>query len=125
MGGAVAAIESGFVQNEIAESAYAAQRAVEEKRAVVVGVNEFVEEEQSTLPIMVIDESVERDQVARLAAFRSKRKGDVKRALAALDTAARSKTNLMPLIVDAVRNDCTVGEIVGTLKQTFGEWEGR
>ena len=121
MGGALAAIESGFVQHEIGESAYQAQRALEEKRAVVVGVNDFVDEQASSLPTMVIDESVERDQVARLQSFRSQRKGDWRKALEMLDGAARSAENLMPLIVACVRNDCTVGEIVGTLKTTFGE----
>ncbi|HEV8659914.1 MAG TPA: methylmalonyl-CoA mutase family protein [Thermoanaerobaculia bacterium] len=121
IGGAIAAIESGFVQNEIGESAYRAQRAVEEKKSIVVGVNEFTEDAQSTLPILTIDESVERDQIARLQEFRSKRTRDWRRALVALDEAAPSKKNLMPLIVDAVRNDCTVGEIVATLKKTFGE----
>src|SRR5438477_9220370 len=66
MGGAIAAIESGFMQQEIGESAYRAQRALEEKQSVVVGVNEFVEEDQTTLPTLVIDESVEPGQVARL-----------------------------------------------------------
>src|SRR5205823_4262188 len=89
---------------EIGESAYRAQRALEEKSSIVVGMNEFAELEQTTLPIMIIDESVERDQVARLGDFRSSRKGDWQRALAALDEAARSSTNLMPLIVDCVRN---------------------
>jgi len=121
MGGAMASIESGFMQNEIGESAYRAQRALEEKQAIVVGVNEFVEDQQSTLPTLVIDESVERDQLARLEAFRSSRKGDVSSALDALDDAARGNANLLPLIVDCVRNDCTIGEIVGTLKKTFGE----
>ncbi len=121
LGGAIAAIESGFVQNEIGESAYRAQRAIEEKREIVVGVNEFTEDKQTTLPILVIDESVERDQVRRLEAFRKKRTRDWKRALGALDDGARSQKNLMPLIVDAVRNECTIGEIVGTLKKTFGE----
>ena len=121
MGGALAAIEAGFEQNEIGDSAYLAQRALEEKRAIVVGVNDFVEEEGATLPILTIDESVERDQVGRLEAFRARRRGDVAGALAKLDTAARGNDNLMPLIVDAVRNDCTVGEIVTTLKKTFGE----
>jgi methylmalonyl-CoA mutase N-terminal domain/subunit len=121
MGGAIAAIESGFVQNEIGESAYRAQRELEEKRAIVVGVNDFVEDGSSTLPIMTIDESVERDQVARLNAFRAQRKGDVAGALAALDGAARGTDNLMPLIVECVRRECTVGEIVATLKKTFGE----
>jgi len=121
MGGALAAIESGFMQGEIGESAYRAQRDLEEKRAIVVGVNEFAEEDKVTLPIMVIDESVERDQVARLSAFREARTSDWRAALERLDAAARIETNLMPPIVDCVRNECTVGEIVGTLKRTFGE----
>ncbi|HWW60000.1 MAG TPA: methylmalonyl-CoA mutase family protein [Thermoanaerobaculia bacterium] len=121
MGGALAAIESGFVQHEIGESAYRAQRALEEKEAIVVGVNEFVEEAGISLPILRIDESVERDQLARLNAFRAKRTGSWERALVALDESARAQTNLMPLIVDAVRSECTIGEIVGTLTRTFGE----
>ena len=121
MGGALAAIESGFVQNEIADAAYIAQRAIEEKRDIVVGVNEFADEGPMTLPILTIDESVERDQVTRLEGFRQHRKGDWKSALDGLDAAARSSENLMPRIIDAVRNDCTVGEIVSTLKKTFGE----
>jgi len=120
MGGAREAIESGFVQHEIGESAYLAQRALEEKRAIVVGVNEFVDDGSATLPIMSIDESVERDQVARVRAFRANRK-DGAAALALLDSAAREGRNLMPLIVECVRQDCTVGEIVSKLKETFGE----
>jgi methylmalonyl-CoA mutase N-terminal domain/subunit len=121
MGGARESIESGFVQHEIGESAYLAQRALEEKRAVVVGVNEFADDGSATLPIMSIDESVERDQVARLRAFRASRSGEVSGALASLDAAARENRNLMPLIVECVRQQCTVGEIVGKLKETFGE----
>src|SRR6185295_19269419 len=109
------------MQNEIGESAYRAQRALEEKQSVVVGMNEFVEDEQSTLPTLVIDESVERDQVARLVAFRESRRGDFASALEKLDEGAHGTANLMPLIVDCVRNECTIGEIVGTLKKTFGE----
>jgi methylmalonyl-CoA mutase N-terminal domain/subunit len=121
MGGAMAAIESGFMQHEIGDSAYAAQRALESKEAIVVGVNDFIEEDRVTLPILRIDESVERDQIARLAAFRTARTKEWAVALTALDDAARNGANLMPLIVDAVRNECTVGEIVSTLKRTFGE----
>jgi len=121
MGGAMAAIESGFMQHEIGDSAYQAQRALEEKRAIVVGVNEFAEAGGSTLPTLRLDESVERDQVARLHAFRERRTRDWQATLNALDAGAKSGANLMPLIVDAVRNDCTVGEIVATLKRTFGE----
>ncbi len=121
LGGALAAIEAGFVQRAISDSAYAAQLAVEEKRSIVVGVNEFVDATPSPLPILTIDESVEHDQVARLRAFREQRRGNVRDALEALDRAARERKNVMPLIVDCVRNDCTVGEIVSTLKKTFGE----
>jgi len=121
MGGAMAAIESGFMQHEIGDSAYAAQRALETKSAIVVGVNEFIEDDSATLPTLVIDESVEREQVARLQAFRDARTKDWQHALAALDDAAGSGANLMPFIVDAVRNECTIGEIVSTLKRTFGE----
>ena len=121
MGGALAAIESGFVQNEIGESAYRAQRDIEEKRAIVVGVNDFVSDAAVKLPLLVIDESVEREQVARLEAFRARRTRDWRGALAALDAAAREGANLMPAIIDCVRNECTIGEIVATLKATFGE----
>ena len=121
MGGATAAIESGFMQHEIGDSAYVAQRALEEKRAIVVGVNDFIEDDSPTLPIMDIDESVERDQVERLAAFRAGRAQDWQGALARLDAGAQGSQNLMPLIVDCVRNECTVGEIVNAMKRTFGE----
>ncbi|MEA2571283.1 MAG: methylmalonyl-CoA mutase, N-terminal domain [Acidobacteriota bacterium] len=121
MGGALAAIESGFMQNEIGESAYFAQRALEEKRAIVVGVNEFTESDSPKLPTMSIDEQVELDQVASLVAYRASRGDAWKAALERLDTAARADENLMPHIVEAVRSDCTVGEIVSTLKATFGE----
>ncbi len=121
MGGATAAIESGFMQHEIGDAAYHAQRALEQKTAIVVGVNEFIDNEKTTLPIMVIDESVERDQVERLRAFRAARTSGWQAALAHLDDGARGTGNLMPLIVDCVRNECTIGEIVGTLTKTFGE----
>jgi len=121
MGGARAAIESGFMQHEIGDSAYRAQRALEDKSAIVVGVNEFVDDQSPSLPIMVIDESVERDQVQRLRAFRSARTGNWMAALAALRAASKTDANLMPLIVDAVRNESTIGEIVNAMKETFGE----
>jgi len=121
MGGALAAIESGFVQKEISDSAYIAQRAVESKESIVVGVNDFIEDEQTSLPIMIIDDRVEREQLKRLRAFRESRTGDFRAALEDLDAAARTGENVMPHIVHAVRKDCTVGEIVATLKKTFGE----
>ncbi|MGA7614334.1 MAG: methylmalonyl-CoA mutase family protein [Thermoanaerobaculia bacterium] len=127
LGGALAAIDSGFVQGEIAESAYKAQKALEEKREVVVGVNEFTESTEVPLPTLVIDESVERDQVERLRRFRSRRDSDPagheawSAALEVLGNAAASKENLLPLIVEAVRCNATIGEIVSAMKTTFGE----
>lgn len=126
MGGALAAIESGWIQREIADSAYKAQRATEEGSAVVVGVNRFREEESLSLPILSIDDSVESGQLERLRQFRLRRESrpeSVSRhreALAALHAAAGSDRNLLPLIVEAVRSEATVGEIVTTLEQTFG-----
>jgi methylmalonyl-CoA mutase N-terminal domain/subunit len=121
MGGALAAIETGFVQRAIGDSAYAAQQAIESKKAIVVGVNEFIDPTPSPMPTLQLNEDVERDQVARLRAFRQARRGDVRGSLAALDRAARERQNVMPPIVECVRNDCTIGEIVSTLKKTFGE----
>ncbi|HEY0789376.1 MAG TPA: methylmalonyl-CoA mutase family protein, partial [Thermoanaerobaculia bacterium] len=126
MGGALAAIERGWIQNEIGDSAYKAQRSLEEGSSVVVGVNRFVEEARAPLPILVIDESVERDQVARLQEFRRRREADAaaqkrhRAALENLNAAARADRNLLPPILEAIRSDATVGEITGTLKETFG-----
>jgi methylmalonyl-CoA mutase N-terminal domain/subunit len=126
MGGSLAAIETGFVQNEIGDAAYKAQRAIEEHQDIVVGVNDFADSGSAPLPILKIDESVERDQVARLVEFRRRRDASVEqaahlRALEALDRSAADGANLMPPIVEAVRCNSTLGEIVSTLKKTFGE----
>jgi methylmalonyl-CoA mutase N-terminal domain/subunit len=126
MGGALAAIERGWIQNEIGDSAYKAQRSLEEGSSVVVGMNRFVEEARAPLPTLVIDESVERDQVARLQEFRRRREADAaaqgrhRAALEDLDAAARSDRNLLPPILEAIRSNATVGEITGTLEETFG-----
>jgi methylmalonyl-CoA mutase N-terminal domain/subunit len=121
LGGALRAIETGFIQHEIADAAYRAQKSIEQKQMLVVGVNEFVEGSTPPLPLMVIDEKIEAEQIARLNRFRSNRKGNFRNALAQLHAAAKADQNLLPAIVEAVRNDCTIGEIVGQLKETFGE----
>ncbi|HVR43871.1 MAG TPA: methylmalonyl-CoA mutase family protein [Thermoanaerobaculia bacterium] len=126
IGGALAAIESGWIQREIADSAYRAQRALEAGEAVVVGVNRFTDDAAPPLPILSIDESVERDQVSRLQERRRAREADPERrrrhrdALAALDAAAGSDRNLLSPILEAVRSGATVGEIVSTMSRTFG-----
>ena len=126
VGGAVAAIESGFVGREIEESAYAAQREIEQGRRIVVGVNSFSEGEDVSPPLLAVDPSIERDQIARLAAFRAARDGQTARkALDRLSQDARQDRNLMPAILEAVSHRATLGEIVTELKTVFGEHVSR
>ncbi len=122
MGGALAAIEAGFYQREIQDAAYRAQRAIEEKTAIVVGVNDFVARNETPIPTLTIDPSVEPDQVARLQAFRARRNAAValRRGRELVD-AARDGRNLMPHLIDAVSDGVTLGEIVASLKTVFGD----
>jgi methylmalonyl-CoA mutase N-terminal domain/subunit len=123
LGGAVAAIEKGFVVREIEEAAYVAQREIEEGRRVVVGVNAFRQEGDVVPPVLTVDEGVERDQVERLRAFRAARDASAASAtLEKLSRDAREDRNLMPAILDAVRVNATLGEIVAALKTVFGEY---
>ena len=123
MGGMLRAIESGFVQAEIQKAAYDFQRAVESKEQIVVGVNEFVAEEERRIPTLRIDPEIERAQIARLRALRAKR--DASRthsALAELERRAASNENLLPAILAAVEACATVGEISDVLRRVFGEY---
>jgi methylmalonyl-CoA mutase N-terminal domain/subunit len=124
MGGMLRAIESGFVQAEIQKAAYEFQRAVEKKDQIVVGVNEFVTEDNRAIPTLRIDPNIERDQVERLHALCAKR--DSTRAQAALAELARCASttdNLLPAILEAVESYATVGEISDTLRRVFGEYQ--
>jgi methylmalonyl-CoA mutase, N-terminal domain len=133
MGGMVKAIERGYPQKEIAESAYQYQRAVEAKEKIIVGVNDFTIEEEPP-QILYIDETVARQQSAKLKALRARRSNDeVGRTLDALKKAAAqepragangnaSSANTMPFIVDAVRAYATVGEICDALRQVYGTY---
>jgi len=124
MGGMVEAIERGFPQKEIAESSYRFQQGVERKERVIVGVNDFVQEDEPPLEILYIDESASDKQLAKLASLRKTRDGDrVKRSLDALRAAARTTENLMPPILDAVRAYATVGEMCDALREVWGEYE--
>jgi methylmalonyl-CoA mutase, N-terminal domain len=121
LGGMVAAIEQGYPQREIQNSAYAYQLEIEKKERVIVGVNEFVQDAPA-LPAMSIDPKIERDQVERLRAFRGKR--DAARhaeALRRVESAAQAKDNVVPLVLDAVKADATVGEIANVLRSVWGE----
>jgi methylmalonyl-CoA mutase N-terminal domain/subunit len=122
MGGAVAAIEKGFPQKEIEDSAYRHQMAVESKERIVVGVNAFaLEEEPAPGRLLRVDPAGERAQVERLRAFRSRRAPqEVFSRLAALTDGARGDASLVPLIREAVRAGATLGEISDALKKVFG-----
>jgi methylmalonyl-CoA mutase N-terminal domain/subunit len=123
MGGMVRAIESGYVQTEIQKAASRYATEVENGGRVVVGVNRFQTKEEGSMDVMRIDPKVQQDQIASLKAVRASRNGDdVQRALAALKLGAEGGSNLMPLIVDAVRMYASVGEISQTLRTVFGEY---
>ncbi len=124
MGGMVEAIERGFPQKEIAESSYRFQQAVERREKVIVGVNDFVQEDEPPIEILYIDESAAEKQLAKLERLRTSRDTDaVKRSLDRLRAAARTTDNLMPPILDAVRSYATVGEMCDALRDVWGEYE--
>jgi methylmalonyl-CoA mutase N-terminal domain/subunit len=121
MGGMLRAIEMGFVQKEIQEAAYQAQRALEDKRQVVVGVNEFVSEGTARVPVFAVDERLGVEQCGRLQAVRARREaGRVQAALREVASVAADTGNLLPPILDAVRAYATVGEICDALRSVFG-----
>lgn len=122
LGGALAAIERGFMQREIQEAAFATQKAIERGEQVVVGVNRFADSHEETPPVFRVADHVQREQMQRLQAVRRQRSSErVAKALADLEAAARTSDNLMPLIFSAVEAYATVGEISETLARVFGE----
>ena len=123
-GGSVAAIEEGFMQNEIARSAYAYQRQIEAGDKIIVGVNKFQAAEHAAVPGFKIDDNIRGVQIDKLKALKIWRdKAKVQECLLKINEAARGTANLMPLIVDAVENYCTLGEIAGELRKVFGEYK--
>ncbi len=123
LGGVLAAIEKGYFQRQIAESAYRYQREIDTKARVVVGVNEYVAEEPLEIPLLEMDREGERRQIARLQRVRAERNNEaVSQKLAALEEAARGTQNLMPFIIDAVREYATLGEICDVFRKVFGEY---
>jgi methylmalonyl-CoA mutase N-terminal domain/subunit len=124
MGGMVAAIEQGFPQKEIAESAYRFQQAVERKEKVIVGVNDFVQDGDPPIEILYIDQSSADEQLNRVEALkRTRDNGRVRRALDRLQAAARGTDNVMPEILEAVRAYATLGEMCDALREVWGEYE--
>jgi methylmalonyl-CoA mutase, N-terminal domain len=124
MGGMLRAIEAGFVQGEIQKAAYDFQRAVESKEQIVVGVNDFIAEEERSIPTLRVDAEIERSQIARLNALRAKRdSARTKSALVELQRRAATTENLLPAILAAVEAHATVGEISDALRRVFGEYQ--
>ena len=122
-GGTIPAIASGMMQREIQESAFRAQRAIDSRQSLVVGVTAFQSGESATIPTFSVDPENERVQRARIGRVRAARDGAAWRAsLDAIRDAARGDTNLVPLVIEAVRSHATVGEISDTLRAVFGEY---
>src|SRR5215475_13298449 len=125
MGGMVEAVEKGFPQREIQESAYQYQKALERGEQTIVGVNKYaMDDEPQEVPILVIDESVRNHQVERLETVRVKRDaGEVQRTLDSLRKAAQRRENTMPATIEAVRAYATLGEICSALRDVYGVYE--
>jgi methylmalonyl-CoA mutase, N-terminal domain len=124
MGGSVSAIEEGFMQNEIAKSAYRYQRHIESGEKIIVGVNKFEVKEKNTTPVFKIAESIQSVQVEKLKRLREKRSAQkVANCLSVINQNAVSGENLMPAVVAAVENYCTLGEIADELRKVFGEYK--
>jgi methylmalonyl-CoA mutase, N-terminal domain len=124
MGGMLKAIERGYVQQEIQNAAYEYQQAVDRLEQVVVGVNQFEQEQERPIDILRIDEQLEQRQVERVRELRARRdKGPWEASLKAIEDAARTGANLMPAIVTAVEANATVGEISDTMRRVFGEYK--
>jgi methylmalonyl-CoA mutase N-terminal domain/subunit len=123
MGGMLRAIETGYVQREIQESAYRYQRAIETREEIVVGVNRFQIDAEPSMPLLKIDEQLERAQVERVRAVRARRDAQAtESALNRLEQAASTSENLLPRILDCVESYATVGEISNRLRRVWGEY---
>ena len=124
-GGMIPAIESGFFRREIADAAFAYQREVDAKHKLIVGVNTFEDKEEKPLETLVVDESVEKEQTAHLHQIKKSRDAQAsQKALMAIRDTARTKNNLLPVLLDGAHARCTVGEIVNALADVFGRYDG-
>jgi len=125
MGGMVAAIEKGFPQREIQDASYEYQKAIERKEKIIVGLNDFVMEDEPPIDILLIDENVGTRQIERLKQLRDTRdNGQVRMTLTALrEAAAVGDRNMMPFIIDCVRCYATLGEICDELRAVYGVYE--
>jgi methylmalonyl-CoA mutase N-terminal domain/subunit len=123
LGGMVEAIRRNFPQREIADAAFTYQRELDQRKRIVVGVNDFTEEDEVPTPILRIDPALERKQTDRLAATKAKRDGaEVEKALAELKRAAATEENLMPPIIAAARARASEGEMIAAMQEVFGTY---
>lgn len=124
MGGSVEAIEQGFIQNEIARSAYEYQRNIESKEKIIVGMNEFLINDDKPIPILRVDDSIRQIQIDKLNKLKGSRDhAKCDNILQQLNDCASNGGNLMPIVIEAVENKCTLGEISDTLREIFGEFK--
>ena len=122
MGGSVVAIEQGFIQNEIARSAYEYQRNIERGEKIIVGVNKFRTEETEKIPVFRVDDSIRLVQSQHLASLRNRRDpAMVDQVLQSLNDKAASGDNIIPAVIEAVEQKCTLGEVADELRSVFGE----
>jgi methylmalonyl-CoA mutase N-terminal domain/subunit len=123
MGGSVVAIEQGFIQDEIARSAYEHQKQVELGEKIIVGVNKFQVKEETPIPILRVNDSIRQVQADKLRALKSNRNpSKIDNLLQQLNDKASNGDNIMPVVIEAVENYCTLGEIADTLREVFGEY---
>ena len=124
MGGAIAALERGFQAREIHEAAFKHQKEVEAGSRVVVGVNKYVTKEEITFQSTITDKTSTARQIDRLVRVRKQRNNTIiKKHLARLEEVARTNENVMPVIIDAVEDYCTLGEISNVFRAVFGQYK--
>ncbi len=124
LGGAPKAIEKGFIQREIQNSAYQYQKDVEDKKRIIVGVNQFQSEEETMKDLLKVNPEIEKQQVKKLEEVKNKREeSEVKEKLKSLKDAANSEKNVIPFILDCVKSYATLGEICDELRAVFGEYK--
>ncbi|MBK8845834.1 MAG: methylmalonyl-CoA mutase [Bacteroidetes bacterium] len=125
MGGAVAAIEAGYIQNEIAASSYRYQQAIEQKEKIIVGINKFAIDEKPAMNVFTVDNTIRQVQIEKIDKLKSERNSnDVTNTLAALSLACIDGSNLIPPILAACEAYCTLGEIADVMREVFGEYKG-
>jgi methylmalonyl-CoA mutase, N-terminal domain len=124
MGGSVSAIEQGYIQDEIARSAYEYQKGIEKNEKIIVGLNKFKVSESQSIPLLKIDDSIRQVQIEKLTQLRKNRdNAKVDQCLQNLNDRAASGENLMPAVIEAVENKITLGEIADELRSVFGEYK--